>query len=199
LRDLPSINIMPIGILIVAAFAGVAVTAVVIFNRLVLARQMANEAWSGIDVQLKRRAELVPSLVEVVKGYALHERSLLEDVVRLQRQAGAVSRDDVGRRGEAEGALSAALGRLMAIVEKYPDLKAGGNFLALQRDLSALEDDLQMARRYYNGAARNQNVLVQSVPSNVIAGLFGFKERAFFELAGAPERVVPQVVLGRSE
>jgi LemA protein len=180
-------------ILIAAAIAVMAV--IVVFNRLVQTRQMANEAWSGIDVQLKRRAELVPNLVEVVKGYAAHERGVLEDVIKLRGEAGALARNDVAQRARVEGALSLALGRLLALAENYPDLKASANFLDLQQQLSALENELQMARRYYNGAVRNQNVLVQSFPSNLIAGLFGFKEREFFELSDEAERAVPRVAL----
>lgn len=182
-------------ILIVVAIAVIA--AIVLFNRLVRTRQMANEAWSGIDVQLKRRAELVPNLVEVVKGYAAHERGLLEDVTRLRGQASALPRDDVAQRAQVEGALSRVLGRLMALAENYPDLKASRNFLDLQQQLSTLENELQMARRYYNGAARNQNVLVQSFPSNLVAAIFGFRERPFFELSDEAERAVPQVMLGQ--
>jgi len=182
--------------IILIVVAAVAVAAIVVFNRLVSTRQMANEAWSGIDVQLKRRAELVPNLVEVVKGYAAHERGLLEDISKLRGQAGSLPREDVAQRAKVEGALTVALGRLMALAESYPDLKASRNFLELQQQLSTLENELQMARRYYNGAARNQNVLVQSFPSNVMAGLFGFRERPFFELSSEAERAVPQVALG---
>ncbi|AXK83401.1 LemA family protein [Pseudolabrys taiwanensis] len=182
--------------IILIVVAAVAVAAIVVFNRLVSTRQMANEAWSGIDVQLKRRAELVPNLVEVVKGYAAHERGLLEDISKLRGQAGSLPREDVAQRAQVEGALTVALGRLMALAESYPDLKASRNFLELQQQLSTLENELQMARRYYNGAARNQNVLVQSFPSNVMAGLFGFRERPFFELSSEAERAVPQVALG---
>jgi len=169
--------------------------AIVVFNRLVRTRQMANEAWSGIDVQLKRRAELVPNLVEVVKGYAAHERGLFEEVTKLRGQAGALPREDVAQRAQVEGALSVALGRLMALAENYPDLKASRNFLDLQQQLGTLENELQMARRYYNGAVRNQNVLVQSFPSNLIAAAFGFGERQYFELSSEAERAVPQVAL----
>ena len=182
-------------ILIIVVVTAVAVA--VVFNRLVRTRQMANEAWSGIDVQLKRRAELVPNLVEVVKGYAAHERGLLEDVTKLRGAASALPREDVAHRAQAEGALSIALGRLIALAESYPDLKASANFLELQQGLSTLETELQMARRYYNGAVRNQNVLVQSFPSNLIAGAFGFGERQYFELSDAAERAVPQVSLGQ--
>jgi len=133
--------------------------------------------------------------VEIVKGYAAHERTVLEQVTELRGRARALPADDVARRAQAEGALSAALDRLFALAENYPDLKASGNFLDLQKQLSDLENELQMARRYYNGAVRNLNVLVQSFPSNVIAGLFGFGQRAFFELADAAERAVPEVTL----
>jgi LemA protein len=156
---------------------------------------MANEAWSGIDVQLKRRAGLVPNLVEAVRGYAAHERGVLEEVTRLRGAAGALPKDDVAHRAQAETALTGAIGRLIALAENYPNLKASANFLELQQQLSTLEEELQMARRYYNGAVRNQNVLVQSVPSNLIAGLFGFRERDYFELPDARERAVPQVTL----
>jgi LemA protein len=179
---------------IVIAAAAIGLYAVIAFNSLVRTRQMANEAWSGIDVQLKRRSDLVPNLVEVVKGYAGHERSVLEDVTRLRGAARALPADDVASRAQAEGALSLALGKLVALAENYPDLKASGNFLELQQELSQLETELQMARRYYNGAVRNQNVLVQSFPSNLIAGLFGFGQRQYFEISDA-DRAVPEVAL----
>jgi LemA protein len=169
--------------------------AVVIFNSLVRSRQMANEAWSGIDVQLKRRGELVPNLVESVKGYAAHERELLARVVELRNAAQALPTADVERRAEVEGALSLAVRRIMALAEAYPDLKASTNFLDLQQQLSQLEDEIQMARRYYNGSVRNLNTLVQSFPSNLVAGAFRFGERKFFELSDAREAAVPDVKL----
>ena len=181
--------------IILAVGVAVVVYAIVAFNILVRTRQMANEAWSGIDVQLKRRSDLVPNLVEAVKGYAAHERSVLEEVTALRGAARALPSDDVAARAQAEGALSAALGRLIALSENYPDLKASANFLALQQQLSDLENELQMARRYYNGAVRNLNVLVQSFPSNLIAAVFGFSARDFFELSDAGERNAPQVSL----
>ncbi len=178
-------------ILIVAA--AIVLYAVIVFNRLVRTRQMANEAWSGIDVQLKRRSDLVPNLVEAVKGYAAHERSVLDEVTRLRAAARALPADDIASRAQAEGALSLALGKLVALAENYPDLKASANFLDLQQQLSQLETELQMARRYYNGAVRNQNVLVQSFPGNLVAGLFGFTQRDYFELSSEGERAPPQV------
>jgi LemA protein len=181
--------------IILAVVAAVIVYAIAVFNRLVRTRQMANEAWSGIDVQLKRRSDLVPSLVDTVKGYAAHERGVLDEVTQLRGAARALPSDDVAARAQAEGALSAALGRLFALSENYPDLKASANFIGLQQQLSDLENDIQMARRYYNGAVRNLNVLVQSFPSNLIAGVFGFAQRDYFELSDATEGAVPQVDL----
>ncbi len=175
--------------------AAIVLYVIITFNRLVRTRQMANEAWSGIDVQLKRRSELVPNLVETVKGYAGHERSVLDEVTRLRGTARALPQDDVASRAQAEGALSLALGKLVALAENYPDLKASANFLDLQQQLSQLETELQMARRYYNGAVRNQNVLAQSFPSNLIAGLFGFGQRQYFEISDAADRDVPKVTL----
>jgi len=181
---------------IIAAIA-VAIVAygVVLYNRLVHRRQMADEAWSGIDVQLKRRADLVPNLVEAVKGYAAHERDVLTTVAELRGAAQSQPDGDVAGRARIEGALSLALGRLIALAEAYPDLKASGNFLELQRELGAVETDLQMARRYYNGAVRNMNITVQSFPGNLLAGPLGFRERPFFEIADASERAAPQVQL----
>jgi LemA protein len=144
--------------------AAVAIYAIIIFNSLVRTRQMANEAWSGIDVQLKRRSDLVPNLVDAVKGYAGHERSVLEEVTKLRGAARALPGQRCGKRAQAETALSLALSKLVALAENYPDLKASQNFLELQQQLSQLETELQMARRYYNGTVRNQNVLVQSFP-----------------------------------
>ena len=181
--------------IILIVIAAVAVTAVVIFNKLVRTRQMANEAWSGIDVQFKRRSDLIPNLVDIVKGYAAHERSVLEEVTQLRGAARALPSGDVAGRAQAEGALSLALGRLFAVAENYPALKASGNFLDLQQQLSGLENDLQMARRYYNGAVRNLNTLVQSFPSNLVAHGFGFSDRAYFEISDAAERAVPRVSL----
>jgi LemA protein len=181
--------------IIILIVAGVIVYAIVLFNRLVNTGQMANEAWSGIDVQLTRRADLVPNLVEAVKGYAAHEKGLLEQVTDLRARAQSMPRDDVEGRAQIENALSAGIARLFALAENYPDLKASTNFLELQQELSRLEGELQMARRYYNGAVRNLNILVQSVPSNIVARIFRFGMRNYFELADANERAVPRVAL----
>ena len=182
-------------IVLVIIVAAVVVYAVVLFNSLVRSRQMTNEAWSGIDVQLKRRGELVPNLVESVKGYAAHERELLQRVTELRNAAQALPNADVERRGAIEGALSVAVKRIFALAEAYPDLKASANFLELQQELSRLEDEIQMARRYYNGSVRNLNTLVESFPSNLVAGAFRFQHRKFFELSDAAEGAVPKVAL----
>ena len=179
--------------IILAVIAAVALYVIVAFNRLVRTRQMASEGWSGIDVQLKRRSDLIPNLVDAVKGYAAHERGALQLVTELRTAARALPEGDVARRGQVEGALSLALGKLFALAENYPDLKASTNFLELQKQLSEVEDEIQMARRYYNGAVRNLNVMVEQFPGNIVAGLFGFAKGDYFELADAADGAVPQV------
>ena len=171
----------------------IALYIVFIYNGLVRSRQMAEEAWSGIDVQLKRRADLIPNLIETVKGYAAHEKSTLEEVVELRNKAQAVPAGDVAGRAQAEGLLGQALGRVMALAEAYPDLKANQNFSELQASLETMESEIQMARRYYNGAARDLNVKVESFPSNLVAGQFGFSKREYFEIANEADRTVPTV------
>lgn len=177
-------------IVIIGAVAGFVIS---LYNALVRARQMAQEAWSGIDVQLKRRADLIPNLVETVKGYASHERGTLEEVVEKRNKAQSVAANDVAGRAQAEGELTQALGRLFALSEAYPDLKANRNFADLQASIERTESEIQMARRYYNGAARDLNVKVESFPSNIIAGQFGFEKRAYFEIEDAGDRAVPNV------
>ena len=163
------------------------------YNRLVRSKQLLKEAESGIDVQLKRRHDLIPNLIEVVKGYAAHEKNVLEEVTRARGQAqGAVSMED---KQAAEKNLSQVLKSIFAISEAYPNLKADQSFLALQTTLSDTEDQIQMARRYYNGTVRDLNVLVQSFPGNVVAGAFQFKSEAFFEIESATEKAAPQVKL----
>jgi LemA protein len=178
---------------LIAAVLGLYIA--IAFNRLVRSRQMAREGWSGIDVQLKRRSDLVPNLVDSVKGYAAHERDVLAEVTQLRGAARNLPADAIGQRAQAEAALSAGLNKLIAVAEAYPDLKASGNFLKLQQQLSDLENELQMARRYYNGAVRNLNILVESFPSNLIAKPFGFAPGDYFELNNATERAVPAVAL----
>ena len=179
--------------IVLVAIAAAAFYAVTLYNRLVKNRQMSEEGWSGIDVQLKRRADLIPNLVDTVKGYAGHERELLERVTELRAQVGKVAPGDVAGRGKLEGLLSGAIGRLLAVAENYPDLKANENFLELQETLGEVEDEIQMSRRYYNGAVRNLNVMVESFPSNLIAGQFGFEKRDYFEIDDAADRAVPEI------
>nr|WP_316652802.1 LemA family protein [uncultured Gellertiella sp.] len=171
----------------------IAVIAVMLYNGLVRARQMAEEAWSGIDVQLKRRADLIPNLIETVKGYASHEKTTLDEVISRRNQAQAVPAGDVAGRGAAEGLLGQALGKVIALAEAYPDLKANQNFLQLQGTLETVEGELQMARRYYNGAARDLNTKVESFPTNLLAGQFGFQKKPYFEIANEADRAVPTV------
>ena len=178
---------------------GLAIGAVVIlylifiYNGLVKARQVKEEAWSGIDVQLKRRADLIPNLIETVKGYAAHEKGTLEQIVELRNKAQSVPAGDVAGRAQAEGILSQALGKIFALAEAYPDLKANQNFSELQQSLETIEEEILMSRRYYNGAARDLNVKVESFPSNLIAGPFGFAKAPFFEITNEADRAVPSV------
>ena len=172
---------------------GIAGYVMVTYNALVRVRQMVQEAWSGIDVQLKRRADLIPNLVETVKGYAGHEKETLEKVTEMRTRAQSVPAGDVAGRAAAEGMLSQALGRLMAVAEAYPDLKANENFRDLQGTLETLESEIQMARRYYNGSARELNVKVESFPSNLVANNFGFAKADYFELEDPSDRETPDV------
>ena len=161
------------------------------YNGLVKLRNMAQEAWSGIDVQLKRRSDLVPNLVETVKGYAGHEKSTLDDVTRA-RTAVVDAGGDTAERMKAENMLTSTLRSLFAVAEAYPDLKANTNFLQLQGELSKIEDEIQMSRRYYNGSARNLNNAVQQFPGMLIAGPLGFSVLPYYE-ADESERTVPKV------
>lgn len=176
---------------LLAALVAVALYAIAIYNGLVKKRQMVEEGWSGIDVQLKRRSNLIPNLLESVKGYMGHERELLEKITELR--AGAANAGDTAERGRLEGALSGALGRLFAVAENYPDLKANQNFLDFQDALEEIESEIQLSRRYYNGAVRNLNVQVESFPSNLVANQFNFIKAEFFELEDPDERAVPKV------
>jgi LemA protein len=178
--------------IVLAVAAAAVVYAVVVYNRLVRARNLVREGWSGIDVQLRRRSDLVPNLVEAVKGYAAHERALFEDIAAKRTQA--MQAIDVPGKAVAEQQLQASLRRLMALAEAYPELKANQNFLALQNQLAELEDQLQMARRYYNGAVRDFNIAIQVFPDVAIARVAGFREAPFFQIDDAAA-VAPQVDL----
>lgn len=178
-------------IFILALLALLGIGVILIYNGLVQKRQMTENGWSDIDVQLKRRADLIPRLVETVKGYAAHERQLFIDVIDARSRAKSAG-EDVKARGEAESQLSVPTAKLIALREDYPDLKSNQNFLELQEELSDTEDKIEMARRFYNGAVREYNIKVKSVPSNLIAGPFGFQTRDFFEIQTA-DRAVPDV------
>jgi LemA protein len=182
---------MSAGWILAGIAAVVVVYLIVVFNRLVRQRNVVREGWSGIDVQLKRRTDLVPSLVETVKGYASHERSLFEEIA--SRRAASVAAGDVSGQANAERALSGSLGKLIAVAEGYPDLKANQNFLELQNQLADIEDHIQMARRYYNGAVRNLNISIQSFPDVLVARPLGFREEPFFELESRAEAEAPQI------
>lgn len=150
-----------------------------VFNRLVSLKNRAKEAWSDIDVQLKRRYDLIPNLVETVKGYATHERELFEKVT--QARATAINATGIKNKGDAENALSGTLKSLFAVAENYPDLKASANFLELQRELTDTEDKIQAARRFYNGNVRDLNTVLESFPSNIIGKAFNFLQMEFFQ------------------
>lgn len=179
---------------IIAAVAVVAIIVILLFNHLIAKRQMTNNGWADIDVQLKRRADLIPQLVTTVQAYAAHEKNLFEEVAQ-KRNAALAAGDNAAQRGEAESALSKPVGRLIALGEAYPDLKANQNFLDLQNELSDTEDKIEMARRFYNGAVRELNTAAESFPSNIVASLFGVKQRAFFEITAAGDRAVPNLGL----
>jgi LemA protein len=165
---------------------------VVLYNRLVSLRVRAQNAWSDIDVQLKRRADLVPNLVETVKGYAAHERGTLEAVTQARTKAVAAQSAGPAARAQAEGELTAALHGLTVAVEAYPQLMASGGFRDLQAQLGTIEEAVQNSRRYYNAVVRDLNTAISTIPSNVIAGPMGYKELEFFE-ASAGERELPKV------
>ena len=182
---------------IIAALIALAVVAlpviyfIVIYNRIVGLRQHLRESWADIDVELKRRHDLIPNLVETVKGYAAHERETLTKLMELRSRA----MSDTAPRalGEGETAIQRQLGRVFALAEAYPQLKADRNFLELQRELANTEDRLAAARRFYNGNVRELNSLVQSFPSNIVAGMAGARVEEYFELASDAERVAPRV------
>lgn len=166
-----------------------------LYNALIGRRQMVNNGWADIDVQLKRRSDLVPRLVSTVQAYAAHERQLFAEVAEKRSQAQAAG-DDPERRGAAETELSAPVARLMAVAEAYPELKANRNFLDLQIELSDTENKIEMARRFYNGAVRELNTAVETFPSNLVAALFGIGQRRDFEIETA-DRSAPHVEIGQ--
>ncbi|MDH5368187.1 MAG: LemA family protein [Cyclobacteriaceae bacterium] len=164
---------------------------IVAFNSLVKLKNMTEEGWSGIDVQLKKRYNLIPNLVSTVKGYATHEKEVFENVAAM-RSTG-ISAQTVKEQAKAENMITQALGKLFAVAENYPDLKASDNFADLQNQLAKIESDIELARRYYNGTVRENNIKVESFPSNIVASMFNFKKFDFFELDDAAARTTPKV------
>jgi len=161
------------------------------YNRLVHGKALVDEAWSGMDVQLKRRYDLIPNLVATVKQYAAHEKTLFEDIARYRSVA--LTAPTVEQKVDAEKNLAGTLKTLFAVAENYPELKANENFMHLQKELSALEHEIQLSRRYYNGAARNYNISIASFPTSVLASLFSFHRAAYFEVVAPAEREHPGV------
>lgn len=166
---------------------------VIIFNKFIRDKNFIKEAWSGIDVQLKRRHDLIPNLVETVKGYSSHEKNLFQQIAETRSKT--MNIDSLKEKAKGETQLSGMLKNLFAVAEAYPDLKANQNFLDLQKQLAEIEDQIQYARRYYNGVVRNYNIRVESFPSNLVAAVFNYKEAEFFEISLVTERETPKVKL----
>jgi LemA protein len=165
----------------------------IIYNGLVRRRNQVKNSWAQIDVQLKRRYDLIPNLVETAKGYMKHERETLEAVTKARNLAQQASSAGAGERAKAEGELSSVLSRLLAVVENYPDLKANQNFLALQEELASTENKISFSRQYYNDSVLRYNNQTQMFPSNIVASMTGFKASEFFEVTLAAEREAPKV------
>ena len=182
----PILVILAIVVVFILIFAG-------IYNGLVGARNQVKNAWAQIDVQLKRRHDLIPNLVETVKGYMKYERETLEAVTKARNIALQASSAGAGERAKVEGELSSALSRLLAVVERYPDLKANQNFLALQEELTSTENKISFSRQFYNDSVLRYNNQTQMVPSNIVAGMFSFKAGEFFEVTLAAEKEAPKV------
>lgn len=161
------------------------------YNRLVRAKQLVAEGWSGVDVQLKRRANLIPNLLETVKGYMAHEKDVLKSLSQDRKES--LQAGNVPDQQQAENKLTHSLRSLFAVAENYPELKANTNFLDLQQKLHLIEDDIQLARRYYNGTVRNNNILVESFPVNLLAGAFHFSKEEYFEIENPTDRELPPV------
>jgi LemA protein len=186
---------MPLLIILVTILLLPLIWALVNYNRFVRLRQHLRESWSDIDLEMKRRYELIPNLVETVKGYATHESEVLERVVQLRNRAMA-STGTASQQAVDETALQLGMKQLFAVVESYPELRADVNFLALQKELANTEDRIAAARRFFNGNVRELNQLCEMFPTSLLASLFGFERSSFFELESDAERVVPRVELG---
>ena len=176
---------------IVIIIAALIIWAIFIYNGLIRLRNQVAEAWSDIDVQLKRRYDLIPNLLESVKGYKEYESGTLQKVTELRQQA--MSAQSIADKGKAEAALSAGLLKVFAVVENYPDLKANQNFLDLQHNLSDIENNIQNARRYYNGTTREYNTKIQSFPDNIFANAFHFTSKEFFSVESEAEKQPPKI------
>lgn len=186
--------------LIIAAIVVILVLIVIgIYNGLVGARNQVKNAWAQIDVQLKRRHDLIPNLVETVKGYMEHERGTLEAVTTARNLAQSLANAAPADRAKAEGELGSALSRLLAVAENYPTLKANENFLALQEELSSTENKISFSRQFYNDTVLKYNNMIQMFPSNIIAGMGNFKAEEFFETKTAEEREAPKVSFAKPE
>ncbi len=188
-----ALGVLLVGGMALAFVLALAATAVIIYNRLVALRVETDSAWADIDVQLKRRHDLIPNLVETARGYAGHERETLESVTAARTAAMQVQDAPPEQRAGAENALTSALGRLFALAESYPQLRAAEPFQELQRSLSAVEDGIQNARRYYNATVREFNTRVAQFPSNIVAGIASIRAREFFEIEAPEQREAPQV------
>jgi LemA protein len=181
-------------IVLVVVVVGLVLYLMTTYNGLVRLKVQCDNAWSDIDVQLKRRYDLIPNIVETVKGYAAHEKGTLEGVVAARNQA--MSAQGPAAKGEAEGMLTSALRQVFALAEAYPQLRAVESFTQLQNTLNEIEDTIQNARRYYNAVVRDFNTMIEQFPSSIVAGMGNFKEREFFQISAPAEREVPKVSFG---
>ncbi len=184
---------MPFLYILLAVIVVIAILIVVIYNRMVSLRNLADEAWSNVDVFLTKRHDLIPQLVNTVKGYADYEKSLFEHITLLRSQA--IAANTPGKQLAVEDQITKVLGDIRVSMEKYPELKANENFLALQRQLSEMETQIERSRRYFNGCVRNLNNAVETFPNNIIAGMFGFTRKNFYKIDDAANRQAPTVDL----
>ena len=178
-------------IIVIVVLAVIVLAIVAVYNGLIRLRNQVKNSWSQIDVQLKRRNDLIPNLIETAKGYMVHERSTLENITKARNLAANAA--TVGDKAKAEGQLQQALSNFFVVVENYPDLKANQNFLALQEELTSTENKIGFARQFYNDQVLHLNNKIRMFPSNVIAGMFGFKAEEFFQVENPAERAVPKV------
>ena len=184
-------------LVVIGVIVLVVLVVIAIYNRLITLRNRVDQAWAQIDVQLRRRYDLIPNLVETVKGYAAHERETFQQVT--EARARCIDAGTVREQGEAENMLTGALRRLFAVVENYPELKANENFLMLQEELAGTEGKIAYARQFYNDSVMTLNMTIQRVPNNLVASTFGFKERDYFEIEEPEARAPVEVSFTRSE